>query len=84
MGEWLCLVPAKGCSTRLPRTNMLPLGGHPMMATPSDRRSRQTFSLPYAFRPTIQNSPTRPVLMARTYPSCDRNPFHVTQPRSWM
>ena len=28
----LCLIPAKGCSTRLPRKNMLPLGGHPLIA----------------------------------------------------
>jgi CMP-N,N'-diacetyllegionaminic acid synthase len=28
----LCLIPAKGCSTRLPRKNILPLNGEPMIA----------------------------------------------------
>lgn len=28
----LCLIPAKGLSTRLPRKNLLPLGGHPLVA----------------------------------------------------
>ncbi len=28
----ICIIPAKGCSTRLPRKNLLPLGGHPMLA----------------------------------------------------
>jgi CMP-N-acetylneuraminic acid synthetase len=28
----LCLIPAKGCSTRLPRKNILPLGGKPLIS----------------------------------------------------
>jgi CMP-N-acetylneuraminic acid synthetase len=28
----LCLIPAKGASTRLPGKNLLPLGGHPLVA----------------------------------------------------
>lgn len=32
MVNTLCLIPAKGCSTRLPRKNMLPLGGKPLIA----------------------------------------------------
>jgi len=28
----LCIIPAKGCSTRLPRKNMLLLNGHPLIA----------------------------------------------------
>lgn len=32
MGGSLCLIPAKGCSTRLPRKNMLPINGHPLIA----------------------------------------------------
>ena len=28
----LCLIPAKGCSTRLPRKNLLPLGGESLLA----------------------------------------------------
>lgn len=31
MTKSLCLIPAKGCSTRLPRKNMLPLNGRPMV-----------------------------------------------------
>ncbi|NOQ81336.1 MAG: NTP transferase domain-containing protein [Methylophaga sp.] len=30
--DTLCLIPAKGCSTRLPRKNMLPLGGEPLIS----------------------------------------------------
>lgn len=32
MIDTLCLIPAKGCSTRLPRKNMLPLGGEPLIS----------------------------------------------------
>lgn len=32
MTDILCLIPAKGCSTRLPRKNMLPLGGEPLIS----------------------------------------------------
>jgi CMP-N-acetylneuraminic acid synthetase len=33
MGERaICLIPAKAASTRLPRKNLLPLGGHPLVA----------------------------------------------------
>lgn len=28
----ICMIPAKGASTRLPRKNILPLGGHPLLA----------------------------------------------------
>lgn len=29
--DTLCLIPAKGCSTRLPKKNLLPLGGEPLI-----------------------------------------------------
>jgi len=32
MEDTLCLIPAKGCSTRLPRKNLLPMGGKPLLA----------------------------------------------------
>ncbi|PHS70966.1 MAG: hypothetical protein COB23_01540 [Methylophaga sp.] len=32
MVDTLCLIPAKGCSTRLHRKNMLPLGGEPLIS----------------------------------------------------
>ena len=32
MNNTLCLIPAKGCSTRLPGKNLLPLGGKPLIA----------------------------------------------------
>lgn len=32
MTDTLCLIPAKGCSTRLPKKNLLPLGGEPLIA----------------------------------------------------
>lgn len=32
MRDTLCLIPAKGCSTRLPKKNLLPLGGEPLIA----------------------------------------------------
>lgn len=31
MNNTLCLIPAKGCSTRLPKKNLLPLGGVPLI-----------------------------------------------------
>ena len=32
MKKTICLIPAKGCSTRLPRKNLLSLGGKPLIA----------------------------------------------------
>lgn len=32
MTDTLCLIPAKGCSTRLPKKNLLPLGGETLIA----------------------------------------------------
>jgi CMP-N,N'-diacetyllegionaminic acid synthase len=46
MSKSICLIPAKGCSTRLPRKNLLPLNGVPLVALAIEKaRNSELFDI---------------------------------------